>query len=62
MKIGLPKPSSTTHHKSMGKILNHFGDLALDCYDQNDEEALVEIYFSNIVPGYRVYLENIGIS
>ncbi|CAL8993758.1 unnamed protein product, partial [Prunus brigantina] len=39
-----------------------FRDLALDCYDEKDEEALVEICISNIVADYRVYLENIGIS
>ncbi|CAL2265922.1 unnamed protein product [Prunus armeniaca] len=37
-------------------------DLALDCYDEKDEEALVEICISNIVADYRVYLENIGIN
>ncbi|CAL2271821.1 unnamed protein product [Prunus armeniaca] len=39
-----------------------FRDLALDCYDEKDEEALVEICISNIVVDYRVYLENIGIT
>lgn len=33
-----------------------FWDLALDCYDEKDEEALVEICNSNIVLEYRVYL------
>lgn len=39
-----------------------FWDLALDCYYKKDEEALVEICIGNIVPDYRVYLDNIGIS
>ncbi|CAL2271338.1 unnamed protein product [Prunus armeniaca] len=39
-----------------------FRDLALDCYDEKGEEALVEICISNIIADYRVYLENIGIS
>ncbi|XP_021804720.1 uncharacterized protein LOC110749029 [Prunus avium] len=39
-----------------------FWDLALDCYDEKDEEALVEICINNIVTDYRVYLENIGIN
>ncbi|CAL2227278.1 unnamed protein product [Prunus armeniaca] len=43
-------------------FVHRFRDLALDCYDEKDEEALVEICISNIVADYRVYLENIGIS
>ncbi|CAL9005340.1 unnamed protein product, partial [Prunus brigantina] len=43
-------------------FVRRFQDLALDCYDEKDEEALVEICISNIVADYRVYLENIGIS
>ncbi|CAL8993067.1 unnamed protein product [Prunus brigantina] len=43
-------------------FVRRFRDLALDCYDEKDEEALVEICISNIVADYRVYLENIGIS
>ncbi|CAL8175767.1 unnamed protein product [Prunus armeniaca] len=42
-------------------FVRRFRDLALDCYDEKDEEALVEICISNIVADYRVYLENIGI-
>ncbi|RXI00754.1 hypothetical protein DVH24_000988 [Malus domestica] len=30
--------------------------------EELDEEALVEIYISNIIADYRVYLENIGIN
>ncbi|CAL8998748.1 unnamed protein product, partial [Prunus brigantina] len=43
-------------------FVRRFRNLALDCYDEKDEEALVEICISNIVADYRVYLENIGIS
>ncbi|CAL2247408.1 unnamed protein product [Prunus armeniaca] len=43
-------------------FVRRFWDLALDCYDEKDEEALVEICISNIVADYRVYLENIGIN
>ncbi|KAM5552842.1 hypothetical protein ABKV19_025189 [Rosa sericea] len=43
-------------------FVRHFRDLALDCYDEKDEESLVEICISNILPEYRIYLENIGIS
>ncbi|CAL2247644.1 unnamed protein product [Prunus armeniaca] len=43
-------------------FVRRFRDLAPDCYDENDEEAVVEICISNIVADYRVYLENIGIS
>ncbi|CAL2229479.1 unnamed protein product [Prunus armeniaca] len=43
-------------------FLRRFRDLALDCYDEKDEEALIEICISNIMADYRVYLENIGIS
>ncbi|XP_061998968.1 uncharacterized protein LOC133716276 [Rosa rugosa] len=39
----------------------YFRDLALDCYDEKDEESLVEICISSILPD-RVYLENIGIA
>ncbi|KAK9932278.1 hypothetical protein M0R45_019524 [Rubus argutus] len=38
-----------------------FRDLALDCYDEKGEESLVEICISNMLPEYRVYLENVGI-
>ncbi|CAL8169056.1 unnamed protein product [Prunus armeniaca] len=48
--------------RSWEDLANRFRDLALDCYDEKDEEALVEICISNIVVDYRVYLENIGIS
>ncbi|CAL8136202.1 unnamed protein product [Prunus armeniaca] len=47
---------------SWESLASRFRDLALDCYDEKDEEALVEICISNIVADYRVYLENIGIS
>ncbi|KAB2597331.1 hypothetical protein D8674_000251 [Pyrus ussuriensis x Pyrus communis] len=50
------------HRKDLVTFVKHFRDLALDCYDKRDEEALVEICISNIVVDYRVYLENIGIS
>ncbi|CAL8084694.1 unnamed protein product [Prunus armeniaca] len=43
-------------------FVRRFQNLALDCYDEKDEEALVEICISNIVVDYRVYLENIGIA
>ncbi|KAI5335496.1 hypothetical protein L3X38_025629 [Prunus dulcis] len=43
-------------------FVHRFRDLALDCYDEKDEEALVEICISNIVADYKVYLENIGIN
>ncbi|CAL2224578.1 unnamed protein product [Prunus armeniaca] len=42
-------------------FVHRFRDLALDCYDEKDEEALVEICISNIVADYRVYLGNIGV-
>ncbi|CAL8993383.1 unnamed protein product [Prunus brigantina] len=43
-------------------LASRFRDLALDCYDEMDEEALVEICINNIVANYRAYLENIGIN
>ncbi|CAL8119364.1 unnamed protein product [Prunus armeniaca] len=43
-------------------FVRRFRDLVLDCYDEKDEEALVEICINNIIADYRVYLENIGIS
>ncbi|CAL9012398.1 unnamed protein product, partial [Prunus brigantina] len=43
-------------------FVRRFRDLALDCYDEKNEETLVEICISNIVADYRVYVENIGIS
>ncbi|CAL2240080.1 unnamed protein product [Prunus armeniaca] len=43
-------------------FVRRFRDLALDCYDEKDEEALVKICINNIIADYRVYLENIGIS
>ncbi|KAK9901408.1 hypothetical protein M0R45_002149 [Rubus argutus] len=41
-------------------FVRRFRDLALDCYDEKGEESLVEICISNILPEYRVYLENVG--
>ncbi|KAB2600282.1 hypothetical protein D8674_010553 [Pyrus ussuriensis x Pyrus communis] len=46
------------HGEDMVTFVKHFQDLALDCYDENDEEAFVEIYISNSVADYMVYLEN----
>ncbi|TQE01852.1 hypothetical protein C1H46_012476 [Malus baccata] len=43
-------------------FIKHFQDLTLDCYDEKDDEALVEIYICNIVTDYRVYLDSIGIA
>ena len=39
-----------------------FKDLALECYDEQDEGSLVEICVNNIIPDYRVYLENLNIT
>ncbi|CAL8168079.1 unnamed protein product [Prunus armeniaca] len=50
------------HGEDPVDFVHRFRYLALDCYDEKDEEALVEICISNIVANYRVYLENIGIS
>ncbi|CAL9016172.1 unnamed protein product [Prunus brigantina] len=50
------------HDEDLVDFVHRFRDLALDCYDEKDEEALVEICISNIVADYRVYLENISIS
>ncbi|CAL9011987.1 unnamed protein product [Prunus brigantina] len=50
------------HGEDPVDFLRRYRDLALDCYDEKDKEALVEIFISNIVADYRVYLENIGIS
>ncbi|CAL8988480.1 unnamed protein product [Prunus brigantina] len=49
------------HGEDPVDFVRRFRDLALDCYDEKDEEALVEICISNIVADYRVYVENIGI-
>ncbi|BFG30022.1 hypothetical protein CerSpe_162960 [Prunus speciosa] len=50
------------HGEDPVDFVRRFRDLALDCYDEKEEEALVEICISNIVADYRVYLENIGIN
>ncbi|CAL2227247.1 unnamed protein product [Prunus armeniaca] len=50
------------HGEDLVDFMHRFRDLALDCYDEKDEEALVEICISNIVAYYRVYLENIDIN
>ncbi|CAL9000032.1 unnamed protein product [Prunus brigantina] len=50
------------HDEDLVDFVHRFRDLALDCYGEKDEEALVEICISNIVADYRVYLENISIS
>ncbi|KAB2625597.1 hypothetical protein D8674_017257 [Pyrus ussuriensis x Pyrus communis] len=46
----------------MGTFVKCFRDLAFDCYDEKDEETLMEICISNIVADYKVYLEYIGIN
>ncbi|CAL2231366.1 unnamed protein product [Prunus armeniaca] len=38
-------------------FMRRFRDLALDCYDDKDNEALVEICISNIVADYKVFGE-----
>ncbi|XP_062021382.1 uncharacterized protein LOC133737940 [Rosa rugosa] len=43
-------------------FVRRFRDLALDCYDEKGEQSLVEICVSNMLPEYRVYLENVGIA
>lgn len=43
-------------------FVRRFWVLPLYCYYKNDEETLVEICIGNIVPDYRVYLDNVGIS
>ncbi|CAL2239048.1 unnamed protein product [Prunus armeniaca] len=50
------------HGEDPVDFVHRFRDLVLDCYDEKDEEALVEICISNIMEDYRVYLENIGIN
>ncbi|KAB2635893.1 hypothetical protein D8674_026427 [Pyrus ussuriensis x Pyrus communis] len=50
------------HGEDLVNFVKRFQDLALDCYDEKNNEALVEICINNIVADYRVYLENIGIS
>ena len=39
-----------------------FKDLALECYDEQDEGSLVEICINNIILDYMVYLENLNIT
>lgn len=48
------------HGKNLAPFVKHFRDLALDCYDEEDEEALLEICINNIITDYSAYLENIG--
>ncbi|KAI5335485.1 hypothetical protein L3X38_025618 [Prunus dulcis] len=66
MKKESPPLNSTTLVKKHGEnpvdFVRRFQDLALDCYDEKDEDALVKICISNIMADYKVYLENIGIS
>ncbi|GMN56984.1 hypothetical protein TIFTF001_026097 [Ficus carica] len=60
-----PKTIHTWEEMNQGKNLidyvQRFRDLALDCDDGDDEEALVGICINNIMSKYRVYLKNIGI-
>ncbi|KAI5351067.1 hypothetical protein L3X38_003958 [Prunus dulcis] len=58
----LPQQHSPKKGEDPVDFVHRFRDLALDCYDGTDEEALVEICISNIVADYKVYLKNIGIS
>ena len=43
-------------------FVKKFRDLALDCYVEQDEYALVDIYVNNIITEYRVHLENLSIN
>lgn len=47
------------HREDLVTFVKHCQDLTLDCYDQEEQEALVEICINNIVPNYMIYLENI---
>ncbi|KAB2633851.1 hypothetical protein D8674_038218 [Pyrus ussuriensis x Pyrus communis] len=55
-------PGSIQTRKDLVNFVKRFQDLALDCYNEKNNEALVEICINNIVADYRVYLKNIGIS
>lgn len=43
-------------------FVQRFRDLALECYDENDEGALINICINNINSEYRVHLENVSIT
>ncbi|GMN47534.1 hypothetical protein TIFTF001_016713 [Ficus carica] len=43
-------------------FVQRFRDLALECYDENDEGALINICINNINLEYRVHLENVSIT
>ena len=43
-------------------FVKKFRDLALDCYEEQDEQALVDICVNNIITEYGVYLENLSIN
>ncbi|CAL8163040.1 unnamed protein product [Prunus armeniaca] len=50
------------HGEDPVDFVRRFRVLVLDCYDEKDEEAFVEICINNIVADHRVYLESIVIS
>lgn len=46
------------HGEDLRTFVKHCRGLALDYYNQKDEETLMEICINNIVPDYMIYLEN----
>lgn len=61
-KVTTSQPTIHEHGEDPMTFVRRFWDFALDCYYEKDKEALEEICIGNIVPDYRVYLDNIGIS
>ena len=47
------------HDESVEEFIKRFRDFALDCYEEQDEQALVDICIDNIIADYRVHLENL---
>ncbi|KAB2612603.1 hypothetical protein D8674_034919 [Pyrus ussuriensis x Pyrus communis] len=63
-KVTTTQPNNIRQQQGEDPVtfIKRFRDLALDCYEEKDDEALVEICINNIVADHRVSLENISIS
>ncbi|EXB66637.1 hypothetical protein L484_024934 [Morus notabilis] len=57
----IPKPPYPLKGEHLMDYVRCFRDLTLDCCDGSGEEDLVEICINNIIPKYRVDLENVRI-
>ena len=49
------------YSKGLVDFVKRFCDLSLDCYEQQAESKLVEMCINNMLPEFKVHLENLDI-